>query len=941
MPYITRFRSRLGLVPVVLFLLSAAAHGAQPSSASLAGAVTDAQGGALPGVVVLALHLPTGATYEATTGPDGRYVIGNVRAGGPYKLTAQVPGFAAQEARDIQAIADSTATVNFELQLARLSETVSVTAGAALARDDKRSAASIMDVVSADSVGRFPDANAAEALRRVPGVSMEIDQGEGRFVVVRGIDASLNNVTLNGQAVGTPAEFGTRGVSMDAVPADLIARLEVVKAVRPDMDANAIGASINIATLGAFDMPGGFLFGSLRSGYNDMSGRAPFTGSMSFGRVLGAARQWGIVVGGSYSKRHYESQLFRVASAWADFNGSFVPQNQAFFLYDVNRRRQGVNAAIEYRPVKGHAVAFRVNHNRFEDTEGRQQTELDLTRGTLSNQTPTSGSFSQGRATREFRDYNQQHLINAAMFAGTHQLPRLEVDWKLGASRGQRKTPFRVDWEFRSAANAFPNTYDVSNPELVTITPSASFYTGEAYPFRRVRYRDDLEREDVLTAELNAKRTVSYGTRPGYWKAGAKLTTRDKLQDRTNENYNAGVQAFTLADFGLGGAGPADFFRGNFRFGPTLNLPGLQEFFRSNPDRFVFDSLTTAQNSIEQDFSADERVAAGYGMAGIDFGRWNLMAGVRVEATRADYTAQELIFANGAFSGRAVPATGSTDYVDVLPGIHVTFLPQPNLTIRAAWTNTLGRPAYADLAPISILDEIQETDGSWVGSLSTGNATLEPYASTNLDVSVEYYLPNGLVAVAPFYKRIDNPIYDRSVISTSTVHNGRTYARFGLSRPENAQHGHVGGVEMNYQTVLSALPSPFDGVGTNLNYTWTTSSVTLFDRTDDLSFFKQSDHIGNAALLYRKYGIEAQLSISFQGPALLSVGATAAADVYSDWYTPMDAKVSFPVSRLLRGFIEARNLNDEARISYAGVSTRRTSHEIYARDFYAGIDWRF
>jgi hypothetical protein len=110
----------------------------------------------------------------------------------------------------------------------------------ALARDEKRAAPMIGDVVSADSVGRVPDNNAAEALRRIPGVSMEIDQGEGRFVVVRRVDASLNNVTINGQILGTPAEFGTRGVSMDSVPADLISRLEVVKAVRPDMDANAI-----------------------------------------------------------------------------------------------------------------------------------------------------------------------------------------------------------------------------------------------------------------------------------------------------------------------------------------------------------------------------------------------------------------------------------------------------------------------------------------------------------------------------------------------------------------------------------------------------------------------------------------------------------------------------------------------------------------------------
>ncbi len=927
------------ILVVAVTLIVARAASAQ--STTIAGAVTDAQGGALPGATVVALHLPTGATVEGMTGADGRFSLGNVRPGGPYRITVHMPGFASQERRELFATEGQITRADFELAVARVTESVTVTAGTALARDEKRSAEMILDVVSADSVGRFPDANAAEALRRVPGVSMEIDQGEGRFVVVRGLDASLNNVTINGQLVGTPAEFGTRGVSMDSVPADLISRLEVVKAVRPDMDANAIGASVNIATLGPFDMPGGFLFGSLRTGYNAMSGRAPFTGSLNFGRVLGAAQKWGVVVGASYSRRHYESELFRVADTWGVFNGQYVPQNEAFFLYDVNRRRQGINAAVEYRPAKQHSVAFRFNQNRFEDTEGRQQTELDLTRGTLTNQTPTSGQFSQGRATREYRDYNQQHLINAAMFVGTHELTRSTIDWKIGASRGERETPFRVDWEFRSAANAFPNRYDVSDPELVRVTPTENFLSASSYPFRRVRYREDIEREDVISGEFNLQRTATFASHPGYWKAGAKLVTRDKLQDRTNENYNVGSQAFTLADFGVGGIGPDDFFMGNFRFGPTLNLSGLQEFFSANPSRFAFDAVTTAQNSVEQDFTADESVLAAYGMFKVDFERWNLMAGLRVESTRADYAANELIFAGGVYTGRTVPAVGSTDYVDVLPGVHLTFMPRSNITVRAAWTNTLGRPAYADLAPISILDEVQETDGSYVGSLSTGNAGLDPYESMNLDFSFEFYMPSGMVAIAPFYKRIDNPVYDRSVIQENVVYNGRTYARFGLSRPENADRGHVGGVEMNYQTVFSKLPSPFDGLGTNVNYTWTDSSVTIFGRESELPFFKQSNHIGNAALLYRKHGIEGQLSISFQGPSLLSVGANEAADIFSDWYTPLDAKVSFPLTRVLRGFVEARNLNDEPRIRYAQTPTRRTAHEIYSRDFYAGIDWRF
>ena len=915
---------------------------AQPT-AIISGSVTDSQGGALPGAVIVALHLPTGATFETTTGPDGRYSFNALRPGGPYKITANMPGFAEQERREVMTAAGEAARVDFELALASVTEAVTVTAGTALARDEKRSAPNIMDVVSADSVGRFPDSNAAEALRRVPGVSLEIDQGEGRFVVLRGIDASLNNVTLNGQIIGTPAEFGTRGVSMDSVPADLISRLQIVKAVTPDMDANAIGASVNIETLGPFDLPGGFFFGSIGSGYNDMSGRAPFRASASFGRVFGAAQRWGVAIGASYSRRRYETELFRVSdTTWGSFNGYYVPQNQAFFLYDLNRRRQGVNAAVEFRPTRQNRFAVRFNHNQFQDTEGRQQTELDLTRGTLTNQTPTSGQFSQGRATREYRDYTQEHIINAAMLTGSHERARSIIDWNFGGSRGERDTPHRADWEFRSAANAFPNRYDVSDPELVRVTPTENFLSASAYPFRRVRFRADLEREDVLSGGVNVRRNVTLANRSAYWKAGAKFVSRDKTQDRTNDNYNVGSVGFTLADFGLGGAGPDDFFQDNFRFGPTLNLGALQQFFRDNPGRFTFDALTTAQNSVEQDFTAEETVVAGYGMLGLDFPRGNLLAGVRVETTNGTYSAGELVFANGVFTGQVNPVTGETDYTDVLPGIHVNFFPSNRFTIRAAWTNTLGRPAYADLAPISVLDEVQETDGTYVGSLSTGNATLKPYESMNLDVSFELYMTSGLLSVAPFVKWIDNPIYDLSTTEQNVVHNGRTYARFGYSRPENADSGRIAGIEFNYQTLFTKLPSPFDGLGSNLNYTWTRSSVTVFGReNDDLPFFKQSDHIGNAALLYTKHGVEAQLSLSFQGPALGSVGANLDMDNYADWYLPLDAKVSFPVTRMLRGFVEGRNLNNATRVRYAGIDERRTAEELYLRDFYLGIDWRF
>lgn len=912
---------------------------AQSSTGSLVGTVADPQGGVLPGATIVVTQPATSASFEATSGEDGRFVVPNLPVGGPYAVKVSIGGFQTQEKTDILVSAGAQRPLEFRMPLEAVAENVTVLAGMALARQQKRGARNILDSVSADAMGRFPDDNAAEALRRIPGVSMEIDQGEGRFVVVRGIDASLNNVTINGQIVGTPAEFGTRGVSMDSVPADLISRLEVVKAVRPDMDANAIGASIDIETRNAFDRPAGFFSGSLRSGYNEMSGRVPYAGNVSFGRVLDQAQRWGIVAGASYSYRRYDSQLVNGSSdTWTSFSGLFVPHDHTRYLYDVERQRGGVNAALEFRPTRAHHLALRFNNNVFQDLEGRQQSSFDFTRGTLTNQTATSGSFSQGQATRQFRDYKQNHLINALQLDGVHAMGHYAVDWKLGASRGQRRTPHRVDWEFRSAANAFPNSYDISDPTLPAITPSENFYAASAYPFRRVRFRDDLEREDVLTGELDVRRNTTIANHAAFWKAGAKVVSRDKLQDRENQNYTGA--GFTLADFGLGSADPGDFFGGRYRFGPTLNLPALKQFFGDNPNLFAFDARGSLQNSLEQDFDASENVYAGYLMSGIDLAKWNIMAGVRVETTRATYTANELLFAGGAFTGDYNRSTGDRDYTNVLPGVHVNFYPTKKLTLRAAWTNTLARPAYANLAPIRAFDEIQNENGTFTGSVTTGNPDLKPYESMNVDASVEYYLTSGIISVAPFYKRIQNPIFTRATVQDGVLYNERLYERLSLSQPENAERGHVAGVELTYQNFFRFLPSPLDGLGVNVNYTFAASSVTVFGRDDDLPFFKQSDRVGNVAVIYEKYGITGQLALSYTSPNLGSL-AGVGFDNYADSYTTLDAKLSVPLNRRVRSFVDFRNLNDEPRLRYSGSPERRTSYEIYSWTINAGFDWRF
>ncbi len=773
-------------------------------AASLTGLVQDS--GANRPMPNATVTIPA-AGRTTSTDQYGRYSIPNL-APGTYLVSVQFLGFDDLTREVIVTPAPET-RADFEIgygKVVTLDKFVveGIREGQARALQQKLNAANIMDIVSADAVGKFPDGNAAESLRRMPGISVEIDQDEGRYVVLRGIDSALNNVTLNNQVLGTPSEAGNRGVAMDSVPAELISRLEVTKAVTPDLDGTAIGGSVNIVTKSAFDTPDGFFYGSVAGFYDNFSGRTSPNGNLTYGRVLGEAGKWGIVAAASYSEKRFQSQTSDNLS-WTQVNGFWVPLSQESFNYDIMRERLGVNVALQHRPRPDTELSLRLNHNQFTDEEGRQKSGYEFRLGTLTNQTATSGTNSQGRSTREFRSYHQTGSIDALSLSGTHKLAaNYHLSWQLGGSRGERDVPKRDDWEYRSSSGAFPNTYDLSG-ESAVITPSANFYDPAAYPFRRVRFRSDLEREDVLSAQVDLKRDAEFGARPGYWKVGAKYVSRDKQDDRENDNYTLLGTAWTLAEPGLAGTAgdsminrePDDYFRGLYRYGPTLHLENNEAFFLANPTRFQRDANGSRDNSLSGDYEGSEEVMAAYAMASINLTpKAMLLGGVRVEQTDAEYTANER--RNGVWGIGA--AKGSVDYTSVLPGLHLVWRPSDKAVARFAWTNTLGRPSYSDLAPRRQVDDVETAVGSGVytGSISDGNPELEPYESMNFDVSLEYYLPRaGIVSIGAFHKDIDNPVYGNRTTLTNVTVEGRNYQTLTMSRPENAKSGRVTGVELN------------------------------------------------------------------------------------------------------------------------------------------------
>ncbi|ANO52591.1 TonB-dependent receptor [Woeseia oceani] len=866
---------------------------------------------------------------KATTDRWGRYTLRNLAAG-EYTIVVSAGGFQASSTTvQVPETGNVSADVSLNTTYDEIEEIVVTSARVSqlLALQRKRSAESIIDAVSADTVGKLPDFNAAEAVQRLPGLSVELDQGEGRYPIVRGIDSNLNNVTIDNNLVGAPEGEGRR-VALDVIPSDLISVVEVVKAVTPDLDGNAVGGNINIITRSAFDSPDRFAFVGGRIGYNDKSERVPYGASAVWGSRLGAEEKFGLVLASSYYIRRYDTNLFE-GDGWTEFApDAYAPEGVRYFNYDIERERIGLNANLEYRPTDTSLWYMRTIFNEFTDEEARDQMDLDAARGTQTAVSSTVVQNSEGRATREYRQNNQTQQLTNISLGG--ELSRDNKLWEMSYtfSHAEEITPLRVDWEYRSGADAFPNTIDVANTYF-DLDAGAAINDPANYDFRRVRNRSDSIEEDIHSLKGDLRIDTEFGQHAGYLKFGVKYAARDKYRDRTNLNYT-GASSFTLADTGLFHSGPADFLDGHAELGPVLDFAAHQALAQSNPEMFEFDAESSALDSISSDYQIDETLLAGYAMASVDINNLTILGGARIERTEADYTAYFVSLPAVDPLNPASPFTGTTEYTDVLPSLHLTYRPNDKVVVRGAWTNTIGRPNFQDVAPAL---EVEDDEGA------AGNEDLDPFESMGLDLSFEYYFETaGIASIGVFYKEIKNPIFTRR--TEDVVYRGIPLTV--LSRPENADKGTLLGLELNIEQQFVNLPQPFDGLGASLNLTFIDSEVDVFGREEDnLPFFRQPDTIGNVALFYALGRFEARVAVSYRDAYLQGIGGDSSEDVYFDERTQVDLKVSFDATERFSLFGELQNINDASRREYQGRPSRLYADEIYSWTALFGASYAF
>jgi TonB-dependent receptor len=811
--------------------------------------------------------------------------------------------------------------------------------------DLKRDASGISDTISADEIGRLPDKNAAENLERLPGVSLKYDQGEGRYVSIRGVDGALNNVTINGVQVGSP-EPDTRNLPLDVLGGQLTSRIEVVKAVTPDLDGQGIGGTVNLVTQSPFDFKKPlFAQGSAQYGSQELNDRHPFQGDATFGALLGPDQKLGFIAGVNYSDRKYRT-FGTYPDDWRPVAGVTrgMPTNIKYTTYELDRQRLGVNGAVEYRPTDQDKLYVRAFYSSLKEHEYRQRYRLDFATDALVaarmtiNPDGRTGFSTTGQRRQDLRLEQKDKTVFSSMFGGEHTRDAWTADYSLNYGKNQIDDHDQ-NWQFRSGST-ITTDFDMG-PLLYTAKARVEARPSDM-AFNQYSNSQTDGDERIWSGALNAKRALTFG-RNSYVKFGFKYRDAEKVSDVEDPIYglaSGAANRFTLADFNLLGTPTYSHLGSGVTYPnlPTISLDTPATVSGLIGSRVTPNTASTLANGVTSDFDIKEKVAAGYAMANLNFGQLTVLGGVRVEDTRTDASGFRLT--NGT---TVTPVRQDNAYTHILPGLHLRYEPTQTVVLRAAFTNTVGRPEYSQLYPGSTFSFTDLGNGHNDGGISVGNADLKPYVSYNFDGSAEWYFAKGgLLSMGAFYKAIDNPIYGYSQTQQNITYLNLFFDHFAYSQPRNADKGHISGIELNYQQQFRFLPGPLAGFGVAANLTLTDSSLTLPNRTDEVKFPRQSKSIYGAQLFYQKYGVQGTVSYHWASSYQDTIGDSAETDTFFNSYARVDAKISYAITPRLDIFVEGQNLNDEVLWEYqGGRKDWQIGYERYGRTFYLGVSARW
>ncbi|ADV42842.1 TonB-dependent receptor [Bacteroides helcogenes P 36-108] len=908
------------------------------------GRIIDATKQTLPGASIYIEKLHTGVTSDV----NGFYTFSNLDPG-TYTVKVSYVGYSPVE---LKITIPAGHTLEKDVTLNEGVELQEVVVGGAFqgqrrAINSQKSSLGISNVVSADQVGKFPDSNIGDALKRISGINVQYDQGEARFGQVRGTSADLSSVTINGNRIPS-AEGDTRNVQLDLIPSDMIQTIEVNKVVTPDMDADAIGGSINLVTKNSPYKR--FISATAGTGYNRVSEKAQLNLGFTYGDRF-FNDKLGVMLSASYQNSPSGSD--DVEFVWdKDANsGEVTLTDYQIRQYYLTRERQSYSAALDYVFNANHKLTFKGIFNNRNDWENRYRTTIKginlekddngndycsiNDKGTVRFQ--TKGGSPDNRNARLERQRTMDFTLG-----GEHLFGKLSMDWSLNYAKASEERPNERYIDYQLKKQKFD--LDLTDERRPLFTPqdgSSMTMTADLLGNKNFSLKEVTEQqEDIQEKDLKAKFDFKLPLKKGFYanalRFGAKMVhkTKDKTVDfyeytpLDETGFDQANMAALTNQTRSGYMPGSQYAAGNF----------ISKEYLGNLDLNNSTLFEKAQVPAElaTNFNAKETVTAGYLRYDQKFGKkWDLMLGLRLENTHVKYSGSQ--YDADSDETTRTPYESHT-YLNVLPSVLVKHDVNDDFKLRASFTNTISRPKYAALAPnISI----KRSDNS----ISVGNPELSPTISYNFDLNGEYYFKSiGLVSAGVFYKKINDFIVDQTLRNYQW--NGNSYTKF--SQPRNSGDADLLGVELAYQRDFGFIAPALKCIGFYGTYTYSYSRVNNFnfegrENESGLRLPGSPEHTANASLFFEKYGLNIRWSYNYASAFIDEMGSEKFYDRYYDAVNYMDVNASYTFGRKLKTtfYAEATNLLNQPLRYYQGSKDRTMQSEHYGVRVNAGVKINF
>ena len=889
----------------------------------LKGRILDNEKNPLPGAVVVIDE----NKQSVITDVNGYYTIGNV-ATGQHNLSVSYIGYVPVKKQIVVANGGETVEdVVMSDSSHELNEVVvtGVFSGQQRAINTQKNNINVTNVVSADQIGKFPDSNVGDALKRISGINVQYDQGEARFGQVRGTPADFSSVTINGSRLPS-AEGDVRNVQLDLIPSDMIQAIEVSKTLMPDQDGDAIGGSINLVTKNS---PQRFSIGAVAgTGYNWISRKA----QSNFGLTIGNRffnDKLGVMFAASYNNAPAGS--YNTEFVWEkDDDGNVYVNDYQMRQYYVTRERQSYSLALDWKFNSDNKIWFKGIFNNRNDWENRYRTTLkDISpNGKADVRVQTKGGSDDNRDARLERQRTMDFT-----FGGENRLGWLGIDWKLGYDRASEERPNERYIDYRLTSQKFDfDLSDTREPFAIaqegsTMTLNDDFSLKELTQQQEDIVENDFKAVVDFKAELSSRSKIKFGLK-------FVSKTKDKEIDfyeytpLSKKEFNADALAH-VSDKSTDRYMPSSKYQvGTFvdkTYLGALNLDDEKLFEREQVAEELAGNYHARENVTSGYVRIDSRVADNL----------HFMGGLRAEHTSLRYVGRDYDDEADIVS-KTAPET--SDYINFLPSLLLKWEINDDFMLRAGYNQSISRPKYSALVPGM---NIKRGDNE----IKIGNTDLKATTSHNLDLNVEYYWKSvGLVSAGLFYKHIEGFIVDE--VAYNKEYNGAMWTKF--TQPKNAGNADVVGVEAAWQRDFGFITPAMRCVGLYATYTYTHSRVTDFnfegrENESGLSLPGSPKHTANLSLYFDKNGFSSRLSFNYASSFIDEMGANSFYDRYYDAVKYLDLNLSYTFGKRVKFtvFADCTNLLNQPLRYYQGSKDFTMQQEYYGVKVNGGVKVKF